>query len=86
MALMSKCGLITRDVRTQKMKIKLYLEPDGSIKGDGLCDYIKVSEEAYLLLSEAQQLVTLARFAYHHDFIADKSRIFSALVNIWINF
>lgn len=40
--LMSKCGMITRDIRTQKLKVKLYLEPDGSNKGDGLCDYIKL--------------------------------------------
>lgn len=40
--LMSKCGLVTRDIRTQKLKVKLYAEPDGTNKGDGLCDYIKM--------------------------------------------
>lgn len=41
--LMSKCGLVMRDPQTQKYKLKLYTERDGQIKGDGLCDYIKVS-------------------------------------------
>ncbi|XP_034483782.1 HIV Tat-specific factor 1 [Drosophila innubila] len=40
--LMSKCGLVMRDPQTQKYKLKLYTEKDGQIKGDGLCDYIKV--------------------------------------------
>ncbi|KAI8123183.1 HIV Tat-specific factor 1 [Lucilia cuprina] len=39
---MSKCGMIMRDPQTQKYKLKLYTESDGQIKGDGLCDYIKV--------------------------------------------
>lgn len=41
--LMGKCGLVMRDPQTQKYKLKLYTEADGQIKGDGLCDYIKVS-------------------------------------------
>lgn len=41
---MGKCGMIMRDPQTQKYKLKLYTESDGQIKGDGLCDYIKVSE------------------------------------------
>ncbi|XP_062130617.1 HIV Tat-specific factor 1 homolog [Drosophila sulfurigaster albostrigata] len=40
--LMSKCGMVMRDPQTQKYKLKLYTEADGQIKGDGLCDYIKV--------------------------------------------
>ncbi|XP_067645761.1 17S U2 SnRNP complex component HTATSF1 [Eurosta solidaginis] len=40
--LMSKCGMIMRDQQTQKYKLKLYSELDGQLKGDGLCDYIKV--------------------------------------------
>ncbi|XP_064544618.1 17S U2 SnRNP complex component HTATSF1 [Drosophila montana] len=40
--LMGKCGLVMRDPQTQKFKLKLYTEADGQIKGDGLCDYIKV--------------------------------------------
>ncbi|EDV97453.1 GH14692 [Drosophila grimshawi] len=40
--LMGKCGLVMRDPQTQKYKLKLYTEADGQIKGDGLCDYIKV--------------------------------------------
>lgn len=40
---MSKCGMIVRDQKTNKMKVKLYAEPNGQLKGDGLCHYIKVS-------------------------------------------
>ena len=39
---MTKCGMIDIDVRTNQPKIKLYRNPDGSVKGDGLCTYIKV--------------------------------------------
>lgn len=46
--LMGKCGLVMRDPQTQKYKLKLYTEKNGQIKGDGLCDYIKVSWQSYL--------------------------------------
>lgn len=39
---MSKCGMIFRDPGTNKMKIKLYAEADGQLKGDGLCHYLRV--------------------------------------------
>ncbi|MCP9260418.1 hypothetical protein DINM_003769 [Dirofilaria immitis] len=39
--LMSKCGVIQRDARTNKLKVKLYKNEDGTIKGDGRCCYIK---------------------------------------------
>lgn len=38
---MSKCGMILRDPHTKKMKVKLYAEPDGQLKGDGLVSYIR---------------------------------------------
>lgn len=41
--MMSKYGMIFRDPASNKMKIKLYAEADGQVKGDGLCDYIRVS-------------------------------------------
>ncbi|RZF46517.1 hypothetical protein LSTR_LSTR009299 [Laodelphax striatellus] len=41
--LMQKCGLVMRDLDTQKMKIKLYTKPGSTqLKGDALCTYIKV--------------------------------------------
>lgn len=40
--LMSKCGLIMKDPDTMKYKIKLYRNPDGTLKGDARCCYIKV--------------------------------------------
>lgn len=41
--LMGKCGMIMKDPKTQKYKVKLYMDSNGYLKGDGLCDYIKVS-------------------------------------------
>lgn len=41
--LMSKCGMIARDPKSNKAKVKLYAEPSGQLKGDGLCHYIRVS-------------------------------------------
>lgn len=40
--LMSKCGMIFRDPGSNKLKVKLYAEADGQLKGDGLCHYIRV--------------------------------------------
>lgn len=40
---MSKCGMIFRDPATNKFKVKLYAERNGQLKGDGLCQYIRVS-------------------------------------------
>lgn len=42
--LMSKCGLVMKDLKTGKLKVKLYRDASGQIKGDGLCHFIKVSE------------------------------------------
>lgn len=40
--LMQKCGLVMRDPATGKMKVKLYRNSDGRLKGDALCTYIRV--------------------------------------------
>lgn len=42
--LMSKCGLVMKDLKTGKLKVKLYRDSNGQVKGDGLCHYIKVSQ------------------------------------------
>lgn len=40
---MQKCGLVERDPRSQKMKVKLYMDKEHScFKGDALCTYIKI--------------------------------------------
>lgn len=39
---MSKCGMILRDPKTRKTKVKLYAEPSGQLKGDGLVNYLRV--------------------------------------------
>lgn len=41
--LMSKCGLVMKDLKNGKLKLKLYRDSHGQLKGDGLCHYIKVS-------------------------------------------
>lgn len=40
--LMQKCGLVMRDAASGKMKIKLYRDSDGHLKGDALCTYIRI--------------------------------------------
>ena len=40
---MQKCGIVMRDPRTNKPKIKMYKSPEGVFKGDALCTYMKVS-------------------------------------------
>lgn len=39
---MSKCGMIFRDPKNRKLKVKLYAESNGQLKGDGLVHYIRV--------------------------------------------
>ncbi|WKX91207.1 hypothetical protein Q1695_009775 [Nippostrongylus brasiliensis] len=47
---MSKCGVIQPDARTNKPKLKLYVDEQGQNKGDGRCCYIK-KESVDLALS-----------------------------------
>ncbi|VDK44319.1 unnamed protein product [Anisakis simplex] len=42
MELMSKCGVIQRDARTNKLKVKIYRDEEGQPKGDARCGYIKM--------------------------------------------
>ncbi|KAG5678499.1 hypothetical protein PVAND_008166 [Polypedilum vanderplanki] len=39
--IMGKCGMVMKDVKTGKLKLKLYRDSNGELKGDGLCHYIK---------------------------------------------
>ncbi|XP_073497378.1 17S U2 SnRNP complex component HTATSF1 [Phyllobates terribilis] len=39
--IMSKCGIIMRDLQSEEYKIKLYKDKEGNLKGDGLCCYLK---------------------------------------------
>ncbi|CRK96098.1 CLUMA_CG009534, isoform A, partial [Clunio marinus] len=39
--LMGKCGMVMKDLKTGKLKMKLYRDSNGQLKGDGLCHYIK---------------------------------------------
>lgn len=40
--LMQKCGMVLKDVMSNKYKVKMYRDGDGNFKGDALCTYIKV--------------------------------------------
>lgn len=40
--LMAKCGMVMKDLKSGKLKLKLYRDANGQLKGDGLCHYIKV--------------------------------------------
>ncbi|XP_058464689.1 HIV Tat-specific factor 1 [Malaya genurostris] len=40
--LMTKCGMVLKDPKTNKLKLKLYRDSNGMLKGDGLCHYIKI--------------------------------------------
>lgn len=42
--LMSKCGMVMKDLKNGKLKLKLYRDASGELKGDGLCHYIKVRQ------------------------------------------
>ncbi|XP_040179688.1 HIV Tat-specific factor 1 [Rana temporaria] len=47
--IMSKCGIIMRDLQTEDFKVKLYKDKDGNLKGDGLCCYLKKESVALAL-------------------------------------
>ena len=52
--IMSKCGMIMKDIHSHKFKVKLYRDHSGELKGDGLCHYIKVSyltRKAFIFLN-----------------------------------
>lgn len=39
---MAKCGMVMKDLKSGKLKLKLYRDKSGELKGDGLCHYIRV--------------------------------------------
>lgn len=39
---MGKCGVIMKDPRTRKLKIKIYRNENGEAKGDATCCYVKI--------------------------------------------
>lgn len=39
--LMQKCGMVLKDLESNKHKIKMYRDSEGNLKGDALCSYIK---------------------------------------------
>jgi hypothetical protein len=46
---MSKYGVIMKDPRTNKPKVRLYKDQEGNLKGDGICGYVKV-ESVFLAI------------------------------------
>ncbi|XP_035829304.1 HIV Tat-specific factor 1 homolog, partial [Aplysia californica] len=78
---MSKCGLIMFDPLTRKPKLKLYMDKEGNLKGDGLCTYIKPEsvELALNILDEFEVRghrisVQRAKFELKGDFDPKKKR------------
>ena len=57
--LMAKCGMVMKDIKTGKMKLKLYRDANGDLKGDGLCDYIKVSQKKLFSVSIRGRVIKL---------------------------
>uniref|UniRef100_A0A8D0HH69 17S U2 SnRNP complex component HTATSF1 n=1 Tax=Sphenodon punctatus TaxID=8508 RepID=A0A8D0HH69_SPHPU len=78
---MSKCGIIMRDLHTEDYKIKLYKDKEGNLKGDGLCCYLKrESVELALKLLDENEIrgyklhVEVARFQLKGEYDATKKR------------
>lgn len=46
---MSKCGVIMKDPRTHKLKIKIYRNENGEAKGDATCCYVKMESVSMAL-------------------------------------
>lgn len=78
---MSKCGVIMKDPRNGKPKIKLYRTEDGDLKGDGTCCYIKMeSVELALQILDGWELnkhkvqVERAKFELKGEFDPSKKK------------
>uniref|UniRef100_A0A0K0CZ94 RRM domain-containing protein n=1 Tax=Angiostrongylus cantonensis TaxID=6313 RepID=A0A0K0CZ94_ANGCA len=78
---MSKCGVIQPDARTNKPKLKLYVDEEGQLKGDGRCCYIKKeSVDLALSILDGYNLrgkevrVEKARFELKGEFDPSKKR------------
>lgn len=62
---MSKCGMIMKDIKTGKLKIKLYRDSNQQLKGDGLCHYIRVS--VFLCVFMSRTTFYSAFFTYFNN-------------------
>ncbi|XP_015687955.1 HIV Tat-specific factor 1 [Protobothrops mucrosquamatus] len=78
---MSKCGIIMRDLHTEEPKIKLYKDKEGNLKGDGLCCYLKrESVELALKLLDEKEIrgyrlhVEVAQFQLKGEYDASKKK------------
>ncbi|XP_069468902.1 17S U2 SnRNP complex component HTATSF1 [Ambystoma mexicanum] len=79
--LMSKYGIIMRDIETENYKLKLYKDNQGNLKGDGLCCYLKKeSVDLALKLLEDYEIrgykvhVEAAKFELKGNYDAKKKR------------
>ncbi|XP_026572335.1 HIV Tat-specific factor 1 [Pseudonaja textilis] len=78
---MSKCGIVMRDLQTEEPKIKLYKDKEGNLKGDGLCCYLKrESVELALKLLDEKEIrgyklhVEVAQFQLKGEYDASKKK------------
>ncbi|KAJ1198323.1 hypothetical protein NDU88_002165 [Pleurodeles waltl] len=79
--LMSKYGIIMRDIHTEEYKIKLYKDNQGNLKGDGLCCFLKKeSVDLALKLLDEYEIrgyklhVEAARFQLKGDYDVKKKK------------
>ncbi|XP_078544729.1 17S U2 SnRNP complex component HTATSF1 [Lissotriton helveticus] len=79
--LMSKYGIIMRDIQTEDYKIKLYKDNQGNLKGDGLCCFLKKeSVDLALKLLDDYEIrgyklhVEAAKFQLKGDYDAKKKK------------
>lgn len=78
---MQKCGIVMRDPRTNKPKIKMYKSPEGVFKGDALCTYMKIESVPLALqildgyeFNRKKIKVEVAKFNVKGQFDAEKAK------------
>lgn len=77
----SKCGIIRKDLKTDELKMKLYRNEDGKLKGDGLVSYVREesSMSAVELLNDSEYspgyriIVERAKFQQKGQYVARDS-------------
>ncbi|ELW63388.1 HIV Tat-specific factor 1 [Tupaia chinensis] len=79
--LMSKFGIIMRNPQTEELKVKLYKDNQGNLKGDGLCCYLKrESVELALKLLDEDEIrgyklrVEVAKFELKGEYDASRKK------------
>ncbi|XP_071955260.1 17S U2 SnRNP complex component HTATSF1-like [Antedon mediterranea] len=79
--LMGKCGIIMMNEETEELKMKLYRDNEGNLKGDGLCCYLKrESVDLALQILDDSDLrghklsVEIAKFSQRGEYRSQKKK------------